>query len=230
MTIYNIGNKISPFTSDFWKEGAPYSKTSIYSLSSGQMPPVNYDSHTFKPHSLTHAESGKHIDDRMHSLDWFIENYPKYFYGEAIVVKFDNNYNQISDNLYKKVISKSELENKLSDYYPVPKIILISTENYPTNKDAYHDENYVLVLSEEAADYLVNTIGAHTFGTSWKSIDHMPDSRERPIHNILLRNGVVFELLNLNSVPEGRYIFSGMPLNIEGSSESPVNPILVQLK
>lgn len=46
-----IINENSP---GMWYEGYAYEKKNIYSLKSGKMPPVNYDEHTIRPHSLTH--------------------------------------------------------------------------------------------------------------------------------------------------------------------------------
>ena len=66
------------------------------------------------------------------------------------------------------------------------------------------------------------------YGTSWKSTDFQPGSKERPIHKIFFNNDtLIFECLNLQSVPNGEYYWFAFPLPLEGASESPVCPVLL---
>lgn len=214
-----------------WNEGQPYFRRTIYKLEKDKLPPVNYDEHVFKPHSLTHVESPLHTNESVDDLSIYIRNHPEFFFGEAVVLRFDNDYEKVADShlLYKKVITLKELTDKLQDVCTdsIPPKILITTKNCPTNEEGYHRDDYILVLNEEAADYLANIPGFHLFGTSWKSTDYQPGKSVRPIHNIIFQKGIIFELLNLAHVPEGAYYFSGMPLFIEGAVESPVNPLLI---
>lgn len=229
--VYNIGNLVQLHSDNFWNEGIPYSKTNIYTKTDAAMPPVNYDSHTLKPHSLTHVESARHTLNDGQTLDILINEHPEYFYGDCILIKFDGKYKQIDDNIFVKEITLDEISNKIDELNlpNIPPKVLISTHNYPIDRFGYHKPNYVLILSPDAAKFITEIEGFNAFGTSWKSSDYQPNSSERPIHNILLSKGVIYELLNLNHVPEGRYTFSGMPLYLQGASESPVTPILVSM-
>jgi arylformamidase len=229
--IYVIGNKVRLSSKGMWNEGNSYEKENIYSIIENKLPPVNYDLHKIKPHSLTHAESGKHTSNHGKTLDMLIDSNPEYFYGLCSVLKFQNDYKQIGENLYLKEITHEEIAGKISEVcgQTIPPKILITTSDYPIDENGYHAENYVLVLSEGAADYLCSLPDFHLFGTTWKSTDYQPGKLQRPIHTKIFSRGIVFELLNLNDVPEGKYIFSGMPLYLEDSSESPVTPILVSI-
>jgi len=230
--VYNISNLISNKLPGLWNEGSPFESSQIYTIEENKMPPVNYDSFTIKSHSITHCESLKHVDNNGKSLADIIITNPDYFYGDCLVLKFENNYKQIDEDLYQKVIDIEEFEKKINslEINIIPKKILITTENYPINDFNYHKENFILILSDELANHLVEKYSVHLFGTSWKSADYKPGSKERPVHKVLLQNGVIFELLNLQNVPEGNYFFTGFPLLIENTSESPVSPILFSYK
>jgi len=213
-----------------WNEGEPYKKENIYSKLEGVLPPVNYDKHIFKPHSITHCESPRHTSNSGSTLDIIFQNYPEYFVGDCFVLKFEANYIQINQNEYCHLVTKEELESKISPLLKNGEIIqkvLMTTKDYPTDNNGYHKSNYILVLDTNAAQYLSDLPGFHLFGTSWKSTDYQPGKFERPIHDILFQKAVIIELLNLNNVPEGKYYFSGIPLFIEDSVESPVTPILI---
>ncbi len=230
--IYIVGNKIKSGGKGFWNEGSSYQKSPIYRKIEGSLPPVNYDEHILKPHSLTHAESARHTQNEGSTLDKIIENHPEYFAGECLVIKFRPEYKNIGDNLFLHEISKEEIYEKIELLSPgknKPQKVLITTEDYPVNEDGYHAENYILILSRDAAEYLYELPEFHLFGTTWKSTDYQPGKFERPIHDIIFRKGVIFELLNLNQVPEGYYFFSGMPLYLDGVSESPVTPLLITM-
>lgn len=56
-----------------WSEGAAYEKKSIYSIDSGKNPPVNYDTHILRPHSLTNLETPAHTQKdgkRLETFSW----------------------------------------------------------------------------------------------------------------------------------------------------------------
>ena len=103
---------------------------------------------------------------------------------------------------------------------------MLTTDFYPTNNSGFHDPNYVLTLSLDAASYLVNDKGINLYGTSWKSTDFMPGKMERPIHKKIFEKAVILEMLDLKSVPAGEYFLVAYPLMIEGASESPVTALL----
>jgi len=228
--VYLIGNKIKISTKGFWNEGVAYQKNVIYQKSNNSMPPVNYDEHILKPHSLTHVESGKHTQNDGSTLDILIENNPEYFVGECLVLKFEPDYKNLSDNLFIQKIKLNDLKSKLMNYYDEEsqlKKLIISTENYPIDPNDYHQENHILILELETAEYLISLPNFNLYGTTWKSTDYQPNKIERPVHDTLFQKAVIFELLNINHVPEGIYQFYGMPLYLEGASESPVTPILI---
>ena len=111
----------------------------------------------------------------------------------------------------------------------IPPKILISTEYYPLNQQNYHDPNYVLTLSQDAADFLVEQNGFNLYGTSWKSSDYNPGSPNRPIHNTIFKKAVILENLNLKNVPSGIYFMCAFPIPLENASESPVVPVLFNM-
>jgi arylformamidase len=116
-----------------------------------------------------------------------------------------------------------ELKSYLSN---IPDRLLITTDFYPKNEYGFHDPNYILTLSEDSARWLADG-GLKLYGTSWKSSDYQPGSMKRPIHNILFESAIILECLDLSVVPEGDYYIFCNPVNIEGSSEVPVNPLLL---
>lgn len=227
--IYNISNSINQNLPGLWNEGKPFEKSEIYSIQENKLPPVNYDSFVIKSHSITHCESLRHIDNEGEYLADIIKSKPQYFYGDCLVLKFVVNYTHIGDDLFLKIIDIEEFERKIRSLKTkvIPKKLLFTTENYPENEFGYHKENYVLIISDELARHLVEKYSIHLFGTSWKSSDYKPGSKERPVHKALLNDGIIFELLNLKHVPEGNYFFMGFPLLIDSTSESPVSPILI---
>lgn len=193
-----------------WFEGPPYLKTNIYNIQPGKIPPVNYDTHIIKSHSLTHAEAELHVTSNGKNIyDYFSS--PNFFFGSCIVLKLKgNNYSLIdpNKNIYHWEVSKIELIENLNRAFPKKEgfsKILLSTEFYPTNKSCFHDPNFVLTLSQEAAEYLISMPNFNLYGTSWKSSDYMPGSNERPIHKTLFKKAIIFELLDLKEVLEGEY-------------------------
>lgn len=226
--VYIIGNKVRNSANPMWSEGKPYVRESIYEIKDSKLPPVNYDRHTFSPHSITHCESSKHINNSGNTIDVLFENNPDIFFGDCLVLKFKNEFSEINNYNCIKIITLGELKDKLSAYEVIPRKILITVENYPENSDGYHSEEFIVVLNEEAAEYLVNVCDINLFGTTWKSTDYQPGKLERPIHEIIFRKAVIFELLTLNHVPEGIYFFSGIPLYVEFMIECPVTPILIK--
>jgi arylformamidase len=223
---YVLSPKINHGSSAMWMEGPAYEKKMIFSITSGRLPPVNYDEHVLRPHSLTHFETPAHTIADGKRLDSFYKD-TNFFYGSALVIKLQGNkYQSIGNGIYHWVISREEIENKIKTQKSVPKKILISTDFYPLNGDGYHDPNYVLTLSQEAADFLISIDGFHLYGTSWKSSDFNPGKPERPIHNTLFKKAGILENLDLKNVPEGFYFIAAFPLPLGDASESPVVPVL----
>ena len=202
-----------------WGEGSGYEKKNIYSIEEGKLPPVHYDEHIFRPHSLTHMETSAHVNEGGHTIDYYYQNHSDFFYGDALVVKLKGNRYPLWE------ITKEELQAALGAA-DIPKKILITSENYPVNEDGFHDPEQVMILSEGAADFLVES-GVHLYGCSWKSSDFKPGRSERPIHKKLFQNGVVLENLKLDHVPAGKYFMVAAPIPVVGASEMVVMPVLL---
>lgn len=215
-----------------WFEGPAYEKKNLYSISSGKAPPVNYDSHTLKPHSLTHIETSLHTQQDGMSVDQAYKSKLNSFHGAVVVLRLENNNYVCIDNekkIFHWVISLKELLHELAKFQNQltnVKKVFITTNTHPTTIDGYHDPSYVLTLSQEAADYLVDEMKIDLYGTSWKSSDYNPGSSERPIHNTIFKSALIVEYLDLVGVEQGIYFLVCAPLPIKGASESPVVPVL----
>jgi arylformamidase len=206
-----------------WREGSPYQRKSIYQIKDGELPPVNYDEHRIKSHSLTHAEAPKHTQSDGKSIDQFFAG--NYFHGKCTVTRLKGDgYKKMSNDIYHWEVSLTELKNALNN--SIPNKLLLSTDIYHLDSNGYHDPNYVLTLSLEAAEWLVSNSKFNLYGTSWKSSDYSPGSAQRPVHNKLFTQAVILENLDLSKVPEGEYFLVAYPIRIEGASESPVTPVL----
>jgi arylformamidase len=217
-----------------WFEGSPYKKELIYDINSTdpKTPPVNYSAYTLKPHSLPHVETAAHTQKDGKTVDfYFKEKVFSHFFGKTTVIKLQGNnfkaYESI-DGIKVWNISKDEIISSLKEITgktEVPERLIITLEDIPLNAFGLHDPNFVLILSQDAANYLADG-GIKIYGTSWKSSDFMPGSKERPIHNTLFKSALIMECLDLKEVPAGNYFMNAFPIPLEGSSESPVCPIL----
>jgi len=228
---YLLSPKISTDLQGMWFEGSAYERQSIYSINDSSPPPVNYDKHTLKPHSITHMEAPAHTLDNGNTVDYFFNDLTN-FIGKALVIKVKKGSYKLVDkekSIYHWEISLNELKEELDRYTNIPSKIIVTTPNYPTIESGFHDPRYVLTLSQEAADYLISLPNFHMYGTSWKSSDFKPGSKERPIHNTLFKSAYIVENLTLNNVPEGLYEYTGIPLYLDGASESPIMPVLREL-
>lgn len=220
---YILSQQIHPDIEPQWGESFVYQKKNLYQIGKDKLPPVNYDQHIINSHSITHVESAKHTIKDGKSLDQYLNG--NFFYGKCKVVKLNgDHYKQVSDETYQWVVSLQEIKEALNNE-PIDKLLLTS-EQPPLNDNGFHDPKYVLTLSPEAAEWLVANPSFNLYGTSWKSTDYSPGSPERPIHNIIFRQAVILENLDLSQVPEGKYFLNCFPLNIKGASESPVTPVL----
>jgi len=77
-----------------------------------------------------------------------------------------------------------------------------------------------------AAQYLVEK-RVKTVGIDYLSVDPYGDD-EYPVHMILLGNGIaILEGLVLDSVPEGEYTLSALPLKFEDGDGSPIRAVLI---
>jgi arylformamidase len=228
---YILSRPIHPSLPEFWKEGTPYQRTTIYDgcspHSPENTPPVRYDAHILKPHSLTHADAPAHILEHGRTIDSYFSNKlaGSPFWGRATVVRipadqFKEQVCRVTLPTLKKCLQLATGQTN------VPDRLIITADGVPTSSDSGHHPDWPLVLDEETALWLTRSPSFVLFGTSWKSTDYMPGSRDRPIHKILFRNALLFECLDLTDVPAGEYFWVGVPLRLQGASESPVCPVL----
>jgi len=220
-----------------WGEGNPYSAEIICDIKSKDpgKPPVNALSHTLKPHSLTHIDAASHIVRGGRDVEgYFSPDNFNCFFGPVLHVKLRGakwKAQNEAPNLHIWRVTAEELATEIkrvSGKASLPDKVIITSENQPLNQFGYHDPNYVLVLEPKAAELLISNPRFNAFGTSWKSSDFEPGSRERPIHKILLSKAVLYEYLVTWHVPEGEYYLVGFPLLIRGASEAPVTPVLFE--
>ncbi len=170
---YILSPLITEDTDSMWFEDSVYSKERVYSISPGAKPPVNYDKHIINSHSLTHIEAPKHVVNDGKTVDEYFNT--SHFFGSCTVIKLEgNNYKNIGNGVFHWAVSLSELKAVLNN--KIPKKLLVTTKEYPKNKDGYHDPNYVLTLSLEAAQWLISSSDFNLYGTSWKSSDYSPGS------------------------------------------------------
>lgn len=218
-----------------WMEGEAYQVESIIDIKKEDLskPPVNYEKHILKPHSICHIESPLHILKDGGTVDnYFNPEKSKALWGKALVIKLKGNKFKPTTrvpNHWQWQVTKEELVSaveKILGNGKMPEKILLTAENLPLDENKQHDQAYVLTLTSEAASWLVSNPKFNMYGTTWKSTDFEPSSRERPIHKIILRQAAIIELLDLTSVPEGEYFFVGSPIKLENASESPISPVL----
>jgi arylformamidase len=227
---YILSPLITSNSAGMWQEGPAYEAENIYKIRKNSFPPVNYDKHILKPHSLTHLETPAHTQIDGKRIEYFYKSHLNFFYGPTLVIKLDGNkYSETSNTLIKHwIITKEELKSRIEFVSPsfIPPKILITSNYCPLNSDGYHDPNFVLTLSQDAANYLISIQGFHLYGTSWKSTDYNPGEVSRPIHNTIFSKGIILENLKLSDVPEGIYFMNAFPLPLVDASESPVVPVL----
>ncbi|MGZ3775639.1 MAG: cyclase family protein [Pseudobdellovibrionaceae bacterium] len=217
-----------------WGEGSAYSTDKIYDLDDPKSPPVRYQAHTIKPHSVPHLDAPAHILKNGPSVDWFYKsNFLEGFYGDVVVIRLKGDSFAPTSVPHVSLweVSIEELKNAIQKVVKdgsLPNRLLVTVDSYPEDSYGHHDPNRVLVLSEQAAEWLVQeNNNFKMYGTSWKSSDYRPNSSERLVHKIFMsRNIAIFECLNLRDVPEGIYFWTAFPLPLEGASESPVCPVL----
>ena len=76
----------------------------------------------------------------------------------------------------------------------------------------------------DAAEHLVN-IGIKTLGFDYLSVKQF--EADDDVHSLLINNLTLFEGLDLSDVPEGEYIFVGLPLRIDCDG-SPARVLLIK--
>ncbi len=84
---YLLSLLISPAMPGMWQEDPAYLKRNIYTIEAGKLPPVHYDEHTLKPHSLTYIETPAHTQIDGNRLEYFLKEGVNFFYGRTVVLQ-----------------------------------------------------------------------------------------------------------------------------------------------
>ncbi len=233
---YLLGGSITSQLKGLWGEGAPYQREVIYNLESDDpsTPPVNYSTHIIKPHSIPHVDVPRHIIRDGATVDHYFKHNLAPFFGSVVVVRLTGEF-KAEENQALTVyrFSAAELQERLlavTGSEAIPEKLFVTAAKARFDIGGQHDPSQILVPSIEAANFLVSNPKFNAYGTSWKSSDYEPGSRERPVHKILLKQALLFECLKMDHIPEGIYFLSAFPLPLEGASESPLMPVLFDRK
>lgn len=221
---YILSPPVPDGRSGVWGEGDAYHRSNIYEIEPDSLPPVHYDQHLLRPHSITHAEAPGHVVADGDRLDPYFDR-PGFFYGWCLVIRLPDGYveDEVAHRIYR--VGADDLSPHLEGHGDISKI-LITADGTPRDEDGFHATHHVLVLDESAARLLVERPNFDLFGTSYRSTDYQPASTHRPIHNTIFQRAVILEYLDLNDVPSGRYFLSAFPVRLAGATESPATPVL----
>jgi len=158
-------------------------------------------------HSGSHVDAKRHIrNDAEGSESLPLES----FYGECQVLDL---------TCVEKEIHKKDLENFLIHKGD---IILLKTKNSILGYRQFRKDFVHVKL--DAAKYLVE-LGVKTLGFDYLSVKKFGSDDE--VHQVLIDNLTLFEGLNLSQVPEGKYIFAGLPLKMDCDG-APARVILIK--
>jgi len=175
--------------------------------------------HGFREKKITmFSHIGTHIDAPAHMLKngQTLDELPiETFFGTAFLCKTPDN----NDGIIDIDDLKAEGENiEQADF------LLINT-----GWDKYWEGDEYFsgypVLSPEAADWL-SRIGLKGVGLDTISAD-MADSKDFPVHNSLLKSGMIIieNLSGLEKINRNHFTFSCLPLKLEKADGSPVRAI-----
>lgn len=168
---------------------------------------VNESLITLGSHTGTHVDSKLHIQKDADGVEVIpLES----LYGKCKVLDLTH--------------VKSEIHRGNLEGYKIQEgdIILLKTKNSKRGYEEFR-KDYVHVKLD-AAEYLVEA-GVKTLGCDYLSVKKFGGDDE--VHQVLINNLTLVEGLNLAEVPEGEYIFIGLPLRISCDG-SPARVILVE--
>jgi len=185
--------------------GSP--EPSIRRYSSIPREKVNESLITFGSHTGTHVNSKLHIQNDADGAEALSLDS---FYGKCKVLDLTH--------------VESEIHREDLEGYQIEKtdIVLLKTKN-SKRSDREFRSDYVHVKLD-AAEYLVKA-GVKSLGFDYLSVKKMGEDDE--VHEMLINNLTLFEGLNLAEVPEGTYVFIGLPLLIHCDG-TPARVILVE--
>ena len=168
---------------------------------------VNESLITLGSHTGTHVDSRLHIQKDAPGVDLIkLSN----FFGKSKVL----------DLTYVKYeIHREDLEN-----FQIQEadIILLKTKNSILGFEDFRKDYVHIKL--DAANYLIEK-RVKTLGCDYLSAKKFGGDEE--VHQVLINNLTLFEGLNLADVPEGEYIFIGLPLSINCDG-APARVILIE--
>jgi len=159
------------------------------------------------------SHTGSHVDAKSHirngaegSAALPIDS----FYGKCKVLDLTH----VQAEIHQKDLEAYSLKNG--------DIVLLKTRN---SQRGYREftRDYVHVKLD-AAEYLVEA-GVKTLGFDYLSAKKFESDDE--VHRVLIENLTLFEGLNLSEVPEGEYVFVGLPLRIDCDG-APARVILIE--
>jgi arylformamidase len=157
------------------------------------------------------SHTGSHVDSKRH-IQNTVEGTASLpldsLYGNAKVLDLSN----VENEIHKKDLEKYKIEKD--------DIILLKTKN--SQKYDQFTTDFVHIKMD-AAQHLLNS-GVKTLGFDYLSVKKY--GADDDVHSLLINNLTLFEGLNLADVPEGEYIFAGLPLLIDCDG-APARVILI---
>jgi len=163
---------------------------------------------TIGSHTGTHYDFPSHANASNNTSDEFNLNI---FFQECQILDLtDCDVKIEAVDLKKRVITK--------------RVVLMKTKNSLKGfKTFYPDYVY---LSDTAAEYLA-TLNLDIVGIDFISIKGMTETSNNAHTNLLSKNILILEGIDLNSVTEGIYFFSGFPLKIAETDGAPARVVII---
>lgn len=163
---------------------------------------------TMGSHTGTHYDFPSHANASNKASDAFKLNI---FFQECQVLDLTDCDAKIEvEDLKKKIITK--------------RVVLMKTKNsYTGFKTFYPDYVY---LSDTAAEYLA-TLSLDIVGIDFISVKGMVETSNKAHTTLLSKNILILEGIDLNSVAEGTYFFSGLPLKITDTDGAPARVVII---
>ncbi len=157
-------------------------------------------------HTGSHVDSKRHIQNSTEGTSTLPLDS---LYGKAKVFDLTN----VENEIHVKDLEKHNIEKN--------DIILLKTKNSQRYNQFTTDFVHIKM---DAAKHLVN-LGVKTLGFDYLSVKKY--GADDDVHSLLINNLTLFEGLNLSEIPEGEYMFAGLPLRIDCDG-APARVILIQ--
>lgn len=163
---------------------------------------------TMGSHTGTHYDFPSHANASNKASDTFKLNI---FFQECQVLDLTECDSKIeAEDLKKKSITK--------------RVVLMKTKNSQRGfKTFYPDYVY---LSDAAAEYLA-TLSLDIVGIDFISVKEAGATSNAAHTNLLSKNILILEGIDLNNVTEGTYFFSGLPLKITDTDGAPARVVII---